>query len=55
MVELCNGVKNCVEEYSFVEGSLHQKEPLPVMLTTSCLMKIMFGWIIDILFFTTYY
>lgn len=26
MVELCNGVKNCVEEYSCMEGSLHRAE-----------------------------
>lgn len=39
MVELCNGVKNCVEEYSCVEGSLHQQKSLP-MLTTSCPLDI---------------
>lgn len=40
MVELCSGVKICVEEYSCVEGTLHQQESLSVILTTSCPLQL---------------
>lgn len=39
MVELCSGVKICVEEYSCVEGTLRQQESLSV-ITTSCPLQL---------------